>query len=95
MSDKAERAEQAIDLFKQAATNYKLAKRWDDSAKAYIECVECDKLCKGGQAADYYTEAANVKEKVNPAGTHSLIKNASNFCRRRSSSTSHRIACQT
>lgn len=55
MTNKVERAEEAIELFKQAATNYKLAKRWDDSAKAYIECVECDKLCKGGQAADYYT----------------------------------------
>lgn len=54
-------------MFKQAATNYKLAKRWDDSARAYIECVECDKLCKGGQAADFYQEAANVKEKVNTA----------------------------
>lgn len=54
MSNKAERAEEAIELFKQAATNYKLAKRWDDSAKAYLECVECDKMCKGGQAADYY-----------------------------------------
>ena len=67
MSNKAERAEEAIELYKQAATNYKLAKRWDDSARAYIECVECDKLCKGGQAADFYTEAANVKEKVNTA----------------------------
>jgi len=36
MSNKAERAEEAIEFFKQAATNYKLAKRWDDSAKAYI-----------------------------------------------------------
>lgn len=67
MSNKSERAEEAIELFKQAATNYKLAKRWDDAAKAYIECVECDKLCKGGQAADFYQEAANVKEKVNTA----------------------------
>lgn len=67
MSNKSERAEEAIELFKQAATNYKLAKRWDDAARAYIECVECDKLCKGGQAADFYQEAANVKEKVNTA----------------------------
>jgi alpha-soluble NSF attachment protein len=67
MSNKAERAEEAIELYKQAATNFKLAKRWDDAARAYIECVECDKLCKGGQAADFYQEAANVKEKVNTA----------------------------
>lgn len=26
-------------------------------------------MCKGGQAADFYMEAANVKEKVNTAGT--------------------------
>ena len=95
MSNKTERAEEAIELFKQAATNYNLAKRWDDSAKAYIECVECDKLCKGGQAAEYYTEAANVKEKVNPACMLLLNQNASNFCRLRSSSTSHRTGCQT
>ena len=67
VSNKGERAEEAIEYFKQAATNYKLAKRWDDSARAYIECVECDKASKGGQAADYYLEAANVKEKVNTA----------------------------
>ncbi len=54
VSNKTERAEEAIELFKQAATSYKLAKRWDDSARAYIECVECDKMCKGGQAADFY-----------------------------------------
>jgi hypothetical protein len=63
-------------LFKQAATNYKLAKRWDDAAKAYLECVECDRLCKGGQAADYYQEAANVKEKVNSAECIKFLDNA-------------------
>ena len=54
MSNKSERAEEVIELFKQAATNYKLTKRWDDSAKAYIECVECDKMCKRGQTVDFY-----------------------------------------
>ena len=78
ISNKGERAEEAIEYFKQAATNYKLAKRWDDSAKAYIECVECDKASKGGQAADYYLEAANVKEKVNTAGTPKSSQSASN-----------------
>ncbi|CAM6005033.1 unnamed protein product [Sphagnum balticum] len=58
-----------MELYKQAATNYKLAKRWDDAAAAYLECVECDNMCKGGQAADYLQEAATMKEKTNPAGT--------------------------
>ena len=39
MSNKVERAEEAVELYKQAATNYKLAKRWDDAANAYLECV--------------------------------------------------------
>jgi len=63
-------------MFKQAATNYKLAKRWDDAARAYLECVECDRLCKGGQAADFYQEAANVKEKVNTAECIKFLDNA-------------------
>ena len=54
MSNKSERAEEVIELFKQAVTNYKLTKRWDDSAKAYIKCVECDKMCKRGQTVDFY-----------------------------------------
>ncbi len=56
-----------MDCYKQAATNYKLAKRWDDAAAIYLECVECDRMCKGGQAADYYVEAANMKERINSA----------------------------
>lgn len=34
---------------------------WNDAAEIYLECVECDKASKGGQAADYYIEAANMK----------------------------------
>ena len=60
-TNKAERAEEALELYKQAATNYKLAKMWNDAAAIYLECVECDKACKGGQSADFYMEAANMK----------------------------------
>ena len=45
---KSERAEDSLEIFKQAATSFKMAKRWEDSANAYLECVECDKLAKGG-----------------------------------------------
>lgn len=40
-------------------------------------------MCKGGQAADYYQEAANVKEKVNTAGIFSTIQSASSSFRAR------------
>ena len=73
-SNKSERAEEAFELYKQAATNFKLAKLWNEAANAYLECVECDKLSKGGQSADLYVEAANMKERINSAGTSPFIK---------------------
>ena len=42
---------------------------WDESTRAYLEAVECDRMAKGGQSADLYVEAANMKERVNPAGS--------------------------
>ena len=30
-------------------------------------------MCKGGQAADYYVEAANMKERINSACNNSFI----------------------
>jgi hypothetical protein len=44
-----------------------MAKLWDDAANAYLEAIECDRICKGGQSADLYVEAANVKERINTA----------------------------
>ena len=41
---------------------------WDEATRAYLEAVECDRMAKGGQSADLYVEAANMKERVNPAG---------------------------
>jgi hypothetical protein len=32
-------------------------------------------MCKGGQSADMYVEAANMKERINTAGNVSLIQN--------------------
>ena len=50
-----------MEIFKQAATNYKLGKCWDEAAAAYLECVECDRIMKGGDCADFLIEAANMK----------------------------------
>lgn len=75
---KSERAEEAVEIFKQAATNYKLGKKWDEAAAAYMECLECDRIMKGGDAADYLIEAANMKEKVNTAGTPTVTQKALN-----------------
>ena len=41
-------------MYKQAATNFKLAKLWDEATNAYLESIECDKVSKGGQSADLY-----------------------------------------
>jgi hypothetical protein len=38
-TNKSERAEEAFELYKQAATNFKMAKMWDDAANAYLESV--------------------------------------------------------
>lgn len=86
-SSKGERAEEALELFKQAATSYKLAKRWEDGVKAYMECVECDRLAKNGDSAEFYIEAANLAEKINTAGRSTIIQRASNTSKRPSSAT--------
>jgi len=73
---KDERMEGARDMYKQAATNYKLAKRWEEAANAYIKCVDCEKALKSGEAVDYIVEAANMLKKVNSADAIKLMEEA-------------------
>lgn len=61
------RAESAQELYKQAATNYKLAQEWSKASNAFIQCVSCDKLCNGGDTAELLIEAGNMIKKVNTA----------------------------
>lgn len=77
MGNKTDRAEKAMNIYKQAATQYKLAKRCnnsfiykigEDAATAYKRCVTCDKSLKSGESADFLVEAANAIKKVNTAG---------------------------
>lgn len=51
-----------------------MAKLWDEAANAYLESIECDKICKGGQSAEMYVEAANVKERINTACNFLMIQ---------------------
>ena len=57
---KGERAEKAIEFYKSAATQYKLAKRWEDAAKAYLRCVSCDQSLRSGETGEFYVEAAKA-----------------------------------
>lgn len=64
---KQERAEKAIESYKSAATQYKLAKKWEQAAEAYLKCVYCDEILQSGEMADFYIEAAKAVQNVNRA----------------------------
>jgi alpha-soluble NSF attachment protein len=76
MSSKAERYDAACELFKQAANNYKLAKRWEDAAKAYLRCADCEKVNNSSDAAENIVEAANMLRKVNTADAIKYLQEA-------------------
>lgn len=66
LSSKADRADEATELIKQAANIYKLAKDWEGAADAYLKCAQIEKENKG-DPADQYLEAANMQKKFNTA----------------------------
>lgn len=67
-SNKQERAEKALDYYKQAATHFKLCKQWDDAAKAYVRCKDCNMvLGDDNEAANCLVEASNMARKLNSA----------------------------
>lgn len=74
--NKGERAEEAVELYKQAATNYKLGKRWESASKAYLRCAECEKIAKSGEAAEYLVQAADSLRKINTASAIELMQQA-------------------
>jgi len=65
--NKGERAEEACEFYKQAATNFKLAKQWENASNAFLRCLECDKMSHGGEGADFLVQASEVMRKVNTA----------------------------
>mmetsp|Transcript_14243 Transcript_14243/g.15698 ORF Transcript_14243/g.15698 Transcript_14243/m.15698 type:complete len:302 (-) Transcript_14243:270-1175(-) len=65
-SNKQDRLEDAASLFEQAATNFKLAKEWDQAAQAYERAAECT-MKAGNMDPNFFIEAANCAKKVNNA----------------------------
>lgn len=60
-SNKVDRLDEASELFKQSANYFRLAKDYSSSARAFIRCADC----LPDEAAQYFSEAANVVRKVN------------------------------
>mmetsp|Transcript_15103 Transcript_15103/g.12817 ORF Transcript_15103/g.12817 Transcript_15103/m.12817 type:complete len:301 (+) Transcript_15103:55-957(+) len=65
-SQKSDRIDDAVELIKQAANIYKLAKAWEDAAKAYLRCAELQKSINE-DPSEYYMEASNMQKKFNTA----------------------------
>jgi len=68
--------DEAAELFKKAANNYKLAKLWDQAADAYAQAITCyQKLNSNHDIYSCYVEAASCYKKTNPkAAIDNLIK---------------------
>ncbi|CAD8089600.1 unnamed protein product [Paramecium sonneborni] len=64
---KGERAEKALELYKSAATQYKLGKKWEKASEAYQRCITCDQTLKSGETGDFYVESAKAISNVNKA----------------------------
>jgi hypothetical protein len=78
---KNDRVEEACELYKQAANNFKLGKnctkllkKGEKAAEIYMKCAECHKSIKSGEEVEFYMEAANMLRKINTAGNEHIIK---------------------
>ena len=63
MRGKQDRADEAKDLYQQAANCYKLAQNFDEALNCYQKCIECEE--KETDAAPYYRDAANCIKETN------------------------------
>ncbi|KAJ0401906.1 hypothetical protein P43SY_003523 [Pythium insidiosum] len=69
--------EDASDFFEKAGNQYKIAKKWQESADAYIKCAECQmRLKENSRAAQFYQNAADALSKVNPTDSIEYFKHA-------------------
>eukprot|EP00743_Colponemidia_sp_Colp-15_P001732 GILK01001892.1.p1 GENE.GILK01001892.1~~GILK01001892.1.p1 ORF type:complete len:305 (+),score=61.81 GILK01001892.1:41-916(+) len=65
-SSSSVRYEEACDMYRSAANQFKLAKEWSDAAEAFVKCATCmTKAQNMSEVANFYLEAANVYKKVN------------------------------
>ena len=79
VSNKEERCESALEFYKQAATQYKLAKNWEEAANTFLKCASCAKAIKSGEQADFYLEAGNLIRKINVADAIKYMQEASEY----------------
>jgi len=59
------RFEEAIDIYQQAANQFKLSKEWEEAANCYKQCAYCSQKTGDVNAeADSYQEAGNILKKI-------------------------------
>ncbi|TMW60517.1 hypothetical protein Poli38472_000559 [Pythium oligandrum] len=69
--------EDASDLFEKAGNQYKIGRKWQEAADAYVKCAECQmKLKESSRAAQFYQNAADALSKVNPTDAVEYFKTA-------------------
>lgn len=73
---KMQRYEEAEELYISAASNFKLAKRWEDAAKAYDRAFVLANKQDQTEGGDYLIEAANAIKKVNISESVTYIEKA-------------------
>jgi len=60
--------EEAIELYQQAANQFKLSKEWQEAADCFIQCAFCaSKSGSQNDEANFYIEAGNVLKKISTA----------------------------
>jgi len=60
--------DEAMDLYESAASQYKISKMWDKAGDAYLAAAEVAQRAKDeSRATEFFTNAANMYRKVNPA----------------------------
>eukprot|EP00933_Yihiella_yeosuensis_P057704 TRINITY_DN57705_c0_g1_i1.p1 TRINITY_DN57705_c0_g1~~TRINITY_DN57705_c0_g1_i1.p1 ORF type:complete len:340 (-),score=111.28 TRINITY_DN57705_c0_g1_i1:176-1072(-) len=61
--------DEAIELYQQAANQFKLAKMWQEAGNCFIQCAFCaDKSGSKSDEANFLQEAGNVIKKISTAG---------------------------
>ena len=65
MSSKADRMDEAKELYQQAANCYKLTKNWEEAVQCLLKCIECTPPEDERETGGFYHEAANCIKNVN------------------------------
>ncbi|XP_056685261.1 alpha-soluble NSF attachment protein 2 isoform X2 [Spinacia oleracea] len=70
----------AVDFYQKSATEFKIAKSWDQAGPAYIKLAECHlKSGDSHEAAGAYVEAANCYKKISPLQAISCLEQGVNL----------------